>query len=168
MQALQLDEPLYHDCPQVQASWSVWRKSEKSLRFVREWCGHCARRVLVSGDLEHGHAGEVPGFVEHRWDQSLLTLLSWRENLQPLECGPEPPTGFNEKSVDDWMKRLAAPKGPAMPRVAIQSLTRAYLTLEHIAKSIFRRKEYLAGPVRWRGLAEAAGPGKTTERPRKA
>lgn len=100
--ALELRGPRYEDAPQVQASWSVWRKQPRTLEFITEWAACCRDLKLVGGHLEQGIAGEVPGFREHRWDQSLLTLLALREGLPVLDAGERRAPELNEKAIDSF------------------------------------------------------------------
>jgi len=120
-EAMGLDGARYAEAAQVQASWSVWRKCPKTLAFVREWAGLCQRLELVGGQLENGADGEVPGFHEHRWDQSLLTLLALRENMPVLDPSACRNAGLNTKSIDSFAKGqpAAAGFGAFMPLVRL-------------------------------------------------
>lgn len=99
---LGLQGPRYEDAPQIQASWSVWRKSAQTEAFVGEWAELCQRLDLVGGPLENGPEGEVSGFHEHRWDQSLLTLLALRDGLPTLTPAERRESCLNEKCVDSF------------------------------------------------------------------
>lgn len=92
----------YLDSPQVQASWSIWRKMPSTESFVREWAEKCQQLPLVGGSLANGIAGEVEGFQEHRWDQSILTLLALRDALPILQPQEMRSSEQNEKSVDSF------------------------------------------------------------------
>ena len=128
--ALGLDQPSYKECPQVQASWSVWRKCPETLRFLQEWSNLCQRRDIVSGDLPNGIAGECPGFIEHRWDQSLLTLLTLRDNLKAIDSMLSPDPHINEKSCDDWMKRLGQSTSFSTTYLLLRIASLVYAQLE--------------------------------------
>jgi len=122
----------YENSPQVQASWSVWRKGPQAESLVAEWTQLCQRLDLVGGQLEHGPAAEVPGFHEHRWDQSLLTLLVMREHLPVLDCATRPSPVSNEKSIDSFSR---------IPRAVLAfkqfaRLARLYYTLELAIKRL--------------------------------
>lgn len=142
-ESLGLDHPEHWEKPQVQASWSVWRKCPATLAFVGEWAALCTERNLVGGELPSGIGGECPGFREHRWDQSLLTLLTWRDHLQPLGGLARPLAGFNEKSCAAWAERLHG-KGRQFPETLwLQFAAHAYIRFESAAKILFKRKEFL-------------------------
>jgi len=101
---LGLDQPEHREKPQVQASWSVWKRCPSSLEFTRKWAELCSQRELVGGGLPGGPESECHGFKEHRWDQSLLTLLLSKHALPALVDVRLPVQGFNEKSANDWME----------------------------------------------------------------
>ena len=140
---LGMDEPRFRDCPQVQASWSVWRKCPQSIEFITEWTELCSRRKLVSGDLEWGIENEDNGFIEHRWDQSLLTLLTWKNGLKPISSLQQASPEINEKSCDAWMVRLGATSESIIHSTGINLVSALYIHLEHFAKIFFQRNKYL-------------------------
>lgn len=127
---LGLQGPLYEDSPQVQASWSVWRKLPQTLSFVREWAEHCQCLDLVGGQLENGREGEVPGFREHRWDQSILTLLALRDGMPVLNPTQARLPGLNEKSIDSFSPHPS----PGASFEAFMSLIRLYHFSERTLK----------------------------------
>lgn len=108
---LGLQDSRYKDEPQIQASWSVWRKCPASLSFVAEWAHLCANRSLVGGELENGLAGETGGFREHRWDQSILTLLAMRDSLPALTAGHLRGPRLDAKSIDSFSPQHRPEKG---------------------------------------------------------
>lgn len=140
---LGLDEPAYRESPQIQASWSVWRKTPATIEFTKEWADLSTRRSLIGGELPAGLPGECPGFVEHRWDQSLLTLLTRRNHLQALAELSEPESGFNEKSCSAWMERLGQKPSSSLTSQSIQAAASTYILLESAAKLLFKRREFL-------------------------
>lgn len=127
--AMGLDGPHYAEAPQVQASWSVWRKGTRTDAFVREWADLCQRLELVGGQLENGLGGEVPGFREHRWDQSLLTLLALREEMPVVEPSERRNGNLNEKSIDSFANDLSAAAGFAPFMLLVRLYYRVELVL---------------------------------------
>jgi hypothetical protein len=99
---LKLTGDKFENSPQIQASWSVWRKCTDTENFVREWAELCQKLDLVGGILPHGLVGEIPGFKEHRWDQSILTLLSLCYNMPIFHCSNMRSIELNEKSIDNF------------------------------------------------------------------
>jgi hypothetical protein len=69
------DDVRFWEHPQVQATFSLWIKCERALSFVREWRTYCSDiRVVGDGPNTCGLAN-LPGFIDHRHDQSVLTNL---------------------------------------------------------------------------------------------
>jgi len=72
----------YYESPQVEASVSAWRVGEKSKQFVEEWFSYCLNLEVV-GDLK-SNDNEIKEFVQHRYDQSILTNLVIKRNMKPI------------------------------------------------------------------------------------
>lgn len=71
--------------PPVQATWSFWTRSEAALRFLTLWRDACCdARALTDIPNELGQPN-LPGFRDHRHDQSVLSLLAWREGAPVLD-----------------------------------------------------------------------------------
>jgi hypothetical protein len=63
---------------QCDASFGLFRKSDKTIHFLNEWMSYCTdERILTDSDNICGK-NNLPGFIEHRWDQSILSLLAKR------------------------------------------------------------------------------------------
>lgn len=92
------DEPRYHEAQMLDASLVVFRKTERSLAFVRAWRSHCSDARIVTDDANVCGKDNLPGFIDHRHDQSVLSLLALRHGLEafrhPSQFGnhlkPEP------------------------------------------------------------------------------
>lgn len=69
------------DSAQIQANFICLRKSESSLQFVKEWLELCCNYDLLASDEDIQK--EVPEFINHRNDQSVLSLLVKKHNIGP-------------------------------------------------------------------------------------
>jgi hypothetical protein len=78
------DEPRFWEHPQVQATFSLWLKNERALRFVDEWREYCSDLRIVGDGPNTCGLPNHPGFVDHRHDQSILTNLVVRDRLTPF------------------------------------------------------------------------------------
>jgi hypothetical protein len=74
------DTPAIRDHPQVQATFSVWRRDDRSLDFVSEWLRWCVTPEAIS-DERVGDVPDAPDFRDHRHDQSIVTNLALREDF---------------------------------------------------------------------------------------
>jgi hypothetical protein len=76
------DRPCYHNGQMLDASFLVIRVSPQSMEFVREWLGYCVQpELLIDGPNLCG-LPDLPGFIEHRHDQSILSLLAIRREME--------------------------------------------------------------------------------------
>ena len=60
------------DTPQVSAGFIACRKSDSTVRFIRGWLRKCE----LPGILSDEHGEEASCFIDHRHDQSVLSILA--------------------------------------------------------------------------------------------
>lgn len=88
-----LDGSQFTDTPQIVSGISLWQAgSAFALKFLDEWMNYAGDKGLIT-DVP-SRARNYPGFVEHRHDQSLFSLLCKKYDLKPL---PFPREGWDEK-----------------------------------------------------------------------
>lgn len=133
-ETLGLTGDLYEKSPQVQASWSVWRKCAQTEAFIRKWSLLCQDLELVGGTLLNGREGEVNGFQEHRWDQSLLTLLALKNHLPCLNLSNRIAPDNNSKIIDNFNNLQIYP----ISFKFFKKVVNTYCKIEKIIKSSIR------------------------------
>jgi hypothetical protein len=133
---LGLQSEKFLECPQIQASWSAWKNCPISITFIAEWATACANLDLVGGQLPNGREAEHKDFIEHRWDQSLLTLLAKKHELIGLKYPESPHIGFNDKSCNEWMKVLGAEQLNQITSLFLNFLACFYSLIEYTMKRI--------------------------------
>lgn len=80
---MQLDYPHYWNSRMLNAAFHVWMKTDRNVEFVTEWLEYCCNERAIS------HLSQVHGLPDlpennkhpmdkHRWDQSILSLLSMK------------------------------------------------------------------------------------------
>jgi len=75
------DEEKYWDAPQVEAGFIALRKTDFNMKFVELWLELCKDERILT-DLPNICGKEnFPDFIEHRHDQSVLSLLKTRFNI---------------------------------------------------------------------------------------
>lgn len=75
------DTPEYWYSPHCDAAFIVLKKSEKSLHFVEQWLNYCINENILT-DLPNVCGEEnIEGFIDHRCDQSVLSLLGQKYKL---------------------------------------------------------------------------------------
>ena len=87
----------YYSSPQVEASISAWRVDSQSRRFLEEWLEYCVNLDAIRSVPEHLKMNQIPDFVCHRWDQSVLTNLVIKRQLKPVLLSFE--QGYLSKSM---------------------------------------------------------------------
>jgi hypothetical protein len=76
------DSATYWRHPQIQATFSVWQKSERSMAFVAEWLKWCCNPAVLTDAVHRPELANFPEFVDHRHDQSVITLLALRHGVR--------------------------------------------------------------------------------------
>lgn len=73
--ALDAAEPFFTDTGQMGGTTSVWRVCDESRQFAKLWLEMVCRPHLVNDAPSSDGKSDWPGFIEHRHDQSLFSLL---------------------------------------------------------------------------------------------
>ncbi len=78
-----LDKAEYHNATAMQATWFVLEKNPFTVEFVREYLRYTLDERIASyrNDRVCG-LPDLPGFVENRGDQSVLSLLAHKHRLR--------------------------------------------------------------------------------------
>lgn len=87
------DTELYWQAPQTNAAFLVLRNDVASLTFVAEWAAWISNFDLVRDTPNQYGLPDLPGFVAHRHDQSILSLLVAKHRLPMLAD----PSQYGEK-----------------------------------------------------------------------
>ena len=61
--------------PQIQATFACWKKTDDSLKIIKEWEKCCREIAFVSDVASEEMGNQGLDFIEHRHDQSILTAL---------------------------------------------------------------------------------------------
>ena len=76
------DEPRYHHAHMLDASFLVLRNRGVAPELVREWQEYCSRAEVVTDQPNTCALPNLPGFIDHRHDQSVLSLLAVRHGVE--------------------------------------------------------------------------------------
>jgi hypothetical protein len=66
---------------QCDASFALFRKSDHAIQFVQQWLQYAKDKRIISSMPNTLGKKNLPDFVEHRWDQSILSLLAAKYQL---------------------------------------------------------------------------------------
>ena len=80
------DTEMYHRAPQVDAAYQFYKKTPKVMEFLEEYAKYSKDKRVIS-DLPNTTGNNYPEFRDHRHDQSILSLLAVKHNIELL---PEP------------------------------------------------------------------------------
>jgi hypothetical protein len=100
-----VDDGAARNAAPIQASFSLWRNSNATKAFVREWLSWCVQRQLVSDDPSVSVKAEAKEFKAHRHDQSLLNLCCHKHGIKGIDVGPEQPP-YNERDPSHILKHV--------------------------------------------------------------
>jgi hypothetical protein len=90
-QAIGLDTQNAHQSPPIQASFSLWRAGDSSRSLCKQWLDLCSQAHLINDDPSPAPLLELPGYFEHRHDQSLLTLSCLKAGIHGIDIGRNTP-----------------------------------------------------------------------------
>jgi len=96
---MECDSEKYWNAKQVHASFQVYMKNKKSVKFLKEYLYYCKNKNIIS-DLPNICGKEnLPGFKENRHDQSVLTNLAVKYNIHLFR---DPSQGGNSKKMEEY------------------------------------------------------------------
>jgi hypothetical protein len=76
----------------LNASYQIYKKSDYSLSFIKEYLITCQNEFILT-DTPNIHGDNYPGYYDHRHDQSVLSLLAIKHGIEPL---PDPSEWGNQ------------------------------------------------------------------------
>ena len=75
------DTPKYTDSPQITANFFILKKSEQTKEFIDKYWAYCSDRTLIDVKPNKMGLDNYPEFIEHRFDQSVFSLLCKKEKI---------------------------------------------------------------------------------------
>jgi hypothetical protein len=76
------DAAEYWDAHKLIATVVVVRKCELAIQFVKEWLHYCKDRAAITDDPNQCGLPELPGFLQHRHDQAILSVLAAKHRIE--------------------------------------------------------------------------------------
>jgi hypothetical protein len=76
------DSTEYWDAQQLMGGFSIFMKNERNIKFVEEWLHYCCNKFIVTDIPNVCGQGNLPGFQDHRHDQSVLSILGVKHNIE--------------------------------------------------------------------------------------
>ena len=103
--AMQCDSEAYWRQPQIQATFSVWQKCALAESFAAEWLRWCLQPLALSDEKLRPDIREYPEFIDHRYDQSILTNLALTHGIRCFGAADE--IHSETKYIDNLSDRIA-------------------------------------------------------------
>jgi len=75
------------DLPQIQGTFMLWRHDDRSIVALNEWEAACRVPDIVADPLPDELAAQPACFFQHRHDQSVLTIITRKNNLKYITLG---------------------------------------------------------------------------------
>jgi hypothetical protein len=139
--AMGMDLPQIHAASPIQASFSFWINNLDSKKIIEEWMNLSAQRQLISDDSSVMGLPELPGFHEHRHDQSLLSLVCLKHGFKGMNLGKEEPM-IDVKHPSDVAKFFGDESGkPTIIGEFVAGLAHAIESVEWIARKWLKFNE---------------------------
>lgn len=79
--ALNCDEVSYHTAPMIHAGLQVYRKTAKAMEYAQEVLDWCLRDGLITDEPNRFHLPDLPGFIGHRHDQSIFSVVAHKRRM---------------------------------------------------------------------------------------
>lgn len=76
------DSTEYWDAQQLMGGFSIFMKNERNIKFVEEWLHYCCNKFIVTDIQNVCGLENLPGFKDHRHDQSVLSILGVKHNIE--------------------------------------------------------------------------------------
>ena len=69
----------------LNCTWSLWRATDKAFDFLDKWLHYCMDRRCITDDPNECGLPNYNGFCDHRHDQSICSILGYKENAPFLD-----------------------------------------------------------------------------------
>ncbi|MEW9669679.1 hypothetical protein [Ammoniphilus sp. 3BR4] len=76
------DAPKYWNAEQIMGSFSIYVNNKRNRDFVNEWLHYCCNETIVTDCANQCGLSNFPDFRDHRHDQSILSLLAVKHNIE--------------------------------------------------------------------------------------
>lgn len=81
--------PAYLDADIIEAVISIWVVNDRSRAFLEAWLRHCLDLEAIRDIRADERADQNPDFIEHRYDQAVLSVLTIRERAAVIQPSPD-------------------------------------------------------------------------------
>lgn len=75
------DSEVYWHSPHCDAAFALFKKCDLSIDFLNDWLTYGSNKYIITDLPNSSGKANIEGFIDHRWDQSILSLLAQRYKL---------------------------------------------------------------------------------------
>jgi hypothetical protein len=101
------DEQKYWDAIQTTASYHLWKKTDANIQFLTDYMKFLRDPRIVTDDVNMAGKQNFMEFRDHRHDQSVLSLMTIRDNFErhcdPCQYGNEEREEFDNSPYDQLL-----------------------------------------------------------------
>lgn len=112
--SMDADEPRFHQAHMLDASFLVLRNRGVTPELVRGWQEYCSRAEVVTDQPNVCGLPNLPGFIDHRHDQSVLSLLAARYGLETFRSPAQIGNHMKQEQyrvAGEWLHRPYGSRG---------------------------------------------------------
>lgn len=80
------DNDIFHNAEHALATFSLWMNTKNNILFLTEWLNYCLNYNIISDEENICGLTNLKGFIDHRHDQSILTQLVTKYNIELYRC----------------------------------------------------------------------------------
>jgi hypothetical protein len=80
------DRPDILSADTIETSISLWTNTQKSREFLMQWRDYCLVHDVIRDARPDELPSEDPDFIQHRYDQAVMTNLVWRDAAPWVDC----------------------------------------------------------------------------------
>jgi len=108
---LDMDNEKFYRTIQIDGSKSLWRKTDNTILFLKEWLYWVQNSSVVTDAPNVNGLPNIPGFVENRHDQAVLALLQLKHDVEPHRDISQ---SYNEGTIEytEWIKSYGPDNSP--------------------------------------------------------
>lgn len=102
------DTDRFHSAGQVAGSPHFYLKNKKNIAFIRDWLSYCKDARILTDQPNSCGSRNYPEFIDHRHDQSVLSILAVKNNLEIFR---DPSQYADHLKMEPFRKKGELPHG---------------------------------------------------------
>ncbi|MFN5832528.1 MAG: hypothetical protein ACK56K_15880 [Akkermansiaceae bacterium] len=134
-----LDSPTYWNSPPVGSSFTIWIKTDETLKFAENWARECMDRNLISDDPSSCVEPEFDDLISHMCDQALLGLNLFNKPWKLLNYNDPTEPNYDVKNLESWICSMSGNKPHGLWSNIFEVVSMMYLFSERSLLWIYHK-----------------------------